>query len=261
MRVLTYNARGCVGSDGKYDLGRVADLLSAQSADVVAVQQLHASTQAASQNQPQELARRMGMHVTFHAAMPGCPRYPDGPGSYGNALFTRTPALITKSVALPKGEGYSLSQEPRVAQAVRVGWDQPWIVNTHLGCDLTGYEQSAAMPVLRHFAESLPNGAVVCGDFNCVKARAAMREVDAWTDAWLSAKHRSGSGGYFDGCTMPARLPLWRIDYQFGVNLLQHAWKPLSASVISTKLGGDYPSENLPLLVEWVHENTPATSV
>ena len=39
MRVATYNVHGCIGTDGRHDPDRVADVITELDADVVALQE------------------------------------------------------------------------------------------------------------------------------------------------------------------------------------------------------------------------------
>lgn len=226
LRVATFNAHWCVGTDGVLDYARAGRAIAALNADVVCVQELHQRTSRFDDDQAAELARAANFDVAlFGETMAGHPHgdasHPRR-GRYGNAILLREAArCVAAPLKLPAGAGYSRSQEPRGAMAALVAapdgglW---WVACTHLGCDLTGTEQAAAMPLLRTWVRGLHEQArapvVLAGDFNACSARQSMRHArrDAWRDAWLERAADAGRT-YVDGCTYPAWLPLCRIDY------------------------------------------------
>ena len=226
LRVATFNAHWCVGTDGALDYARAGRALAALDADVVCAQELHQATSRFSDNQAQELARAAGYDVVlFGQTMQGHPhgdRSQPPQGCYGNAILLRQAArCVAPPLLLPTGAGYSRSQEPRGAMAALVAapdgalW---WVACTHLGCDLTGSEQAAAMPRIEAWVDALhertPAPVVLGGDLNACAARQVMRDArrSAWRDAWLERAAEVQSS-YTAGCTYPAWLPLCRIDY------------------------------------------------
>lgn len=96
----------------------------------------------------------VGMHVYFHPITQGYPQKQNSKGTYGNAILSKLPILETRDVIYPLHTGYSSSQEKRGACAVRTEGNV-WFVCTHLGCDVTGYEQQAQAKGLFDFANSL----------------------------------------------------------------------------------------------------------
>lgn len=243
---MTFNIHWGEGGDGVYDLERIAAVIREQRPDYVALQELHFHTSEFPENQASALAQRTSMHSFFHPVIAGTPRDRDGPGSYGNAILTREPIAQTKICEFPIGTGYSRSQEARGACAVRTASDPFWFVSTHLGCDITLYEQSAALAPLEEFVSSLPTETVVMGgDFNCWSVMSAPRTLvgsNGWTDLWYEWGIQNGCG-YFDGCTMPAWWPYQRIDYLFlrGPRLVPH-----DAAVVC--LTPPYPSDHNPVV-------------
>lgn len=66
LRVLTYNIHHGEGTDGKFDLDRIAKLISAQEPDLVALQEIDVKTARASGvDQAAKLAKLTGMHYAF----------------------------------------------------------------------------------------------------------------------------------------------------------------------------------------------------
>ena len=222
VRALTYNIHWGVGTDGVYSLSRIAQVIRSCHADIVAMQEVHEHTSKHPESQTQELARLCSMpYFRFEPTVVGHPHglTNDQIGFYGNAVLSRWP-LQEMASTMFDAPGYSRSQEPRGAMACVVKAPVPFVVaNTHLGCDITGYEQSAAVPQLLHFLHtsySHHSNIVLCGDFNACAQRECVQNVrsQGWTDAWLDAAAKKGCT-YLEGCTMPTYLPLTRIDYIF----------------------------------------------
>ncbi len=127
VRVLTYNIHHGEGTDGLFELSRVAALIAAASPDLVALQEVDRGTaRAGGVDQLAELERLTGMHGLFGKAMDF-----DG-GAYGVAVLTRQPVVRAVNRALPE----QADREPRTALTVdvRMNPDGPLVhfTSTHL---------------------------------------------------------------------------------------------------------------------------------
>src|SRR5271156_6618742 len=128
-RILTYNVHRCVGTDRRLDVGRVAEVIAAQSPDIVALQELDVGrARTGGVDQAHRLARRLDMAFHFNAAL----RVEEE--LYGDAILTSLPQRLIKAGPLP---GYRRIPrlEPRGALwiGVDVGGVELQVVNTHLG--------------------------------------------------------------------------------------------------------------------------------
>src|SRR5690348_4890030 len=90
ITVLTYNIHHGAGTDGKYDLSRVADVIKKSGADLVALQEVDKGTKRTKDDQPAELEKLTGLHAVFGNAM----NY-DG-GEYGDLILSRYPVGATE---------------------------------------------------------------------------------------------------------------------------------------------------------------------
>ncbi|MEQ1728981.1 MAG: endonuclease/exonuclease/phosphatase family protein [Vicinamibacterales bacterium] len=127
VRVLTYNIHHGEGTDGRFDLPRLAALISAASPDLVALQEVDQRTaRADGVDQLAELERLTGMHGQFGKAMDF-----QG-GAYGVAVLTRQPVVRAVNRALPE----RADREPRTQLTVdvRMNPDGPLVhfTSTHL---------------------------------------------------------------------------------------------------------------------------------
>jgi len=111
LRVLSYNIHHGQGTDGIFDLERIADVIRASGADLVALQEVDVNTgRAGGVDQATALAGLTGMEVRFGEAIPF------SGGSFGDAVLSRWPILETVRLQLPAEPGH----EMRVAVAVTV---------------------------------------------------------------------------------------------------------------------------------------------
>ena len=98
-RIMSFNVRHCEGMDKKLDLARTAAAIRKENPDFVGLQELDtAASRSQFIDEPTELARLTGLHVTFAKAIP------HEKGDYGNALLSREKPLSVTRVPLPGGE-------------------------------------------------------------------------------------------------------------------------------------------------------------
>lgn len=84
LRVATFNVHHCEGLDGRVDIERVARVIDRTGADLVALQELDSGMPRTGRvDQPSELERLTGLHVTFH------PTLERSGGRYGIGMAAR----------------------------------------------------------------------------------------------------------------------------------------------------------------------------
>lgn len=231
IRVLTYNIHHGEGLDGRLDIERIADVIRAEKADIVALQEVDRGTRRVrGRDLLKELADRTGMHFLFGASIDF-----QG-GEYGNGLLTRFDIVRQANTRYR----VSVMNEQRgLLQAVLdVHGRQILVLNTHLDFHKEDSERLANLEELGAIVASYPTMPVIlCGDFNDVPGSATYRKAtEAFVDAWTTV-------GQGVGFTIPAASPRSRIDYIFlspGPD-----WTPLKARVIASKA-----SDHLPVLME-----------
>lgn len=175
LRVLTYNIHGGLGTDRRLDLARIAGVIAAADADIVALQEVDARrARSGGVDQASWLAEQLGVQVCFG------PTIERGDEAYGIATLTRLPILESRQVCLPWRESNRWS-EPRCALLTRLAWPVPErsldMVNTHLSVRFGERSGQVAKLIddLMHDAIDAP--IIVAGDFNCTPWSAPYRAL------------------------------------------------------------------------------------
>lgn len=152
MRVATFNVHHCEGRDGTVDVRRIADVIGATGAEVVALQELDLGLERTGfTNQPGELAAATGLTVEFHSLLQR------GDGRYGIALAAPG-RLDSRLIPLPRAG----REEPRGAVVARRGGVT--VIGTHLSRSRPA--RAAQIEALAALAARVEPPVVVMGDLN-----------------------------------------------------------------------------------------------
>ena len=156
MRVATYNVHRCIGTDGRFDVDRIAAVLAEIDADVIGLQEVAAAFGYGRIDQAEALAQRLGMACIEGRLLR------EGIGWYGNALLSRLP--IERVGRLVYDE---VGKEPRglVDVDLRAADGRVWrIVNTHL--DVRRRARKPQFHALMTYLRGLGEPMVLIGDLN-----------------------------------------------------------------------------------------------
>lgn len=207
VRLLTYNVHRCVGTDRRLDIGRVAEVIAAQSPDVVALQEVDVGrARTGGVDQAHRLAQRLGMAFHFNAA------FKVEEEQFGDAILTRLPERLVKAGPLP-GHPRFPQLEPRGALWVEITTPGGTlnVINTHLG--LVPREQriqAAALASKEWTLAALDTPLVLLGDMNATPRNAAYRILNAR----LSEGRRVAPFSH-RAPTFPSTFPVLAIDHVF----------------------------------------------
>ena len=116
LRVLCYNVHWCLGTDGKYDVARLAEVINSSKPDLVALQEVDVGVKRSGRiHEVQQLAKLTGLSARF-----GPTQHYEG-GLFGNAVLSRFPILDVSIHPLPYSESTAdRTTYPRGAIAVTV---------------------------------------------------------------------------------------------------------------------------------------------
>ena len=154
IRLASYNIRKAKGVDGRYDPGRIVDILAQLEADVVAVQEIDFRWS----DRPSALSAAMISANTDYDIVPVGTG--DSLGFHGNALLVRRGTLVGQVAPLTLP-----GLEPRGALRVDLGLGGGVsIVATHLG--LTRYHRQRQLAAIRAALNPEMQASVIMGDFN-----------------------------------------------------------------------------------------------
>jgi len=232
FRVMTYNIHHGEGLDGKVDLLRIAQLIKAEGADIVALQEVDKGVErTARRDLPEELAALTGMTCIFSNNY----HYQDG--EYGNSVLTIFPVLRWTNrhyKMLRPGEQRGVLQ-----LVLNVHGQEIVFMNTHIDYrpeDLERWSNAGEMEELVKQYGDYPM--IMCGDFNdAPESRVCRRIAETFDDTWVLV-------GQGDGFTIPAASPRKRIDY---------IWISKDKSVVPLKawVPRSEASDHLPVVAEF----------
>ena len=210
-RLMTYNVHGCVGTDGRLDIGRIAAVIGQSRPDIVALQELDVGRARSGRvDQAHAIATRLGMNFHFNSA------FEVEEEQYGDAILTPLPHRLVRSGPLPTLPRTRLERRGALWVEVEAEGGRLQVINTHLGLvPLEQRRQTACLtsedwlgaPACRD------DPVVVLGDFNATSRYAAYRQLAArLRDVQLgpsNARHKRPLR------TFPSRMPVIRIDHMF----------------------------------------------
>ncbi len=204
FRVLCYNIHYGQGTDGKYDVERVANVINRSRPDLVALQEVDVGVKRSGRvHQARRLAELTGMAVRF-----GPTQHYEG-GLFGNAVLTRHEILDVLIHPLPYTESTPQRMTyPRGAIAVTVrtfSGQRLRFISTHFQHNVPEDRVAEAKAINRLFAkdkDSTPT--ILSGDMN---ATPQAEPIKILLQEWRGAIEEPPAP------SAPATVPRSRIDY------------------------------------------------
>ena len=206
IRVLCYNIHYGQGTDGQYDIERLAKVINQARPDLVALQEVDVGVKRSGRvHEARRLAELTGMAVRF-----GPTQHYEG-GLFGNAILTRYEILDVLIHPLPYIESTpQRTTYPRgaIAVTVRTPGGQPLrFISTHFQHNVPEDRVAEAKAINRLFAkdqDSTPT--ILAGDMNATPQSEPIKILlHQWTVAIEEPPAPSA----------PATAPRSRIDYVF----------------------------------------------
>ncbi|HEY9289951.1 MAG TPA: endonuclease/exonuclease/phosphatase family protein [Microlunatus sp.] len=223
LTVMSFNIHHGAGTDEVLSLPRIADVIKANGADVIGLQEVdrHYSERSEWADQPAELAELLGYHVVFGANIDEEPPAEGRPRiQYGTAILSRYPITAWQNTHLFQ----SPDQEQRglLEASIDVNGKEFRFYDTHLAASSESDRQEQARQIIDLIEHDRPG--VLVGDMNAEPTAPEIKTLAAdLDDTWLTA----GEG---DPSTFPAEAPTKRIDMIFGTGRVQ----PVRSAVVDT---------------------------
>ncbi len=187
LRLATYNIHSCIGGDGRYDPGRILNVIKELDVDILALQEVDSRA-----HRGLELMDWLARETDLHAI--AGPTLLRQTGKYGNALLLRCEALRVRLVDLTV-----LQNEPRGAIDVDLDCNghSLQLIATHLGLRFAE-RRTQVQQLLKGFGTT---HCVLMGDLN---------EWLLWGRPlrWIQAMF--GSARHL--ATFPAKYPILALD-------------------------------------------------
>jgi endonuclease/exonuclease/phosphatase family metal-dependent hydrolase len=205
VKVLDWNIHHGVGTDGKYDIQRIAAAIAKTGANVVSLNEVERYTGWGNEDQPARFAAMLKARTgkTWHynfAQRNGAAK------GQGNLLLT--------TFRIESDDDKQLSYDRSVARiAIIVNGIRVNLFSTHLDNESSG-RRSTQMRELTQWADNFPQQRILTGDFNAWPGAGEVKimtagHIDAWAAA-LGAGRALAYAGNAAGNTRNSR-----IDYVF----------------------------------------------
>lgn len=228
LRILCYNIHYGQGTDGQYDLERLARVINETKPDLVALQEVDVGVLRSGRvHQAQRLAELTSMSVRY-----GPTQHYQG-GLYGNAVMTGLPIMDVAIHPLPYTESTKdRVTYPRGAIAVTVRTNTGKLirfVSTHFQHNVAEDRLAEAEAINRLFAGSDETVTILAGDMN------ALPDSDPIGELLKQWSHTADSGF---APTAPSGKPRSRIDYIF--YRPEAAFRLIESKVIEESIASDH---------------------
>jgi endonuclease/exonuclease/phosphatase family metal-dependent hydrolase len=205
LKVFDWNIHHGVGTDGKYDINRIADWIVRSGANVVSLNEVEKYTGWGNEDQPARFASMLKSKTGKTWYLNFAQRDGNTNGQ-GNLLLTTFP--------LESNGDYQLSYSRSVARvAVIVNGIRVNVYSTHLDADSSS-RRTTQMKELKGWADNYPEQRVIAGDFNAWPGAAEISNMtSAYYDSWALAVSLDLDVAYSSNTAGNTRNS--RIDYVF----------------------------------------------
>jgi endonuclease/exonuclease/phosphatase family metal-dependent hydrolase len=208
IRILQWNLHHGVGSDGIYNIDRIATAMAAMTPDIVMLNEVEKYTGWGNENQPER-------YRSLLAAKTGRVWYAAFTQEYGNWTGNGKGSLILSTFPLDTTDR-TLIVYGRVigAATVTVNGRILTLMETHLDPDSQPYRLAQAKEVIT-WALARPENRIISGDFNAWPDQSSIAEMrKTYTDSWEAAA-AMGKAFTFAGNNPIGATKNGRIDYIF----------------------------------------------
>jgi len=205
LKVMDWNIHHGVGTDGGYNISRIADWIVKTGANVVSLNEVEKYTGWGNEDQPARFASLLKSKTgkTWYYKFAERDGNTNGQGN-----------LLLSTFALESKDDYQLSYSRSVARvAVIVNGIRVNVYSTHLDADSSS-RRTTQMKELKAWADNYPEQRIIAGDFNAWPGGTEISQMTSpYYDSWALAQSLDidvAYSGNTDGNTRRSR-----IDYVF----------------------------------------------
>lgn len=208
IRVLQWNLHHGTGSDGSYDIDRIATWMAAMTPDIVMLNEVEKFTGWGNENQPER-------YRTLLEAKTGKPWYSHFAQEFGNWTGNGKGSQILSTFPFDSTDLTTISYQRVIgAAAITVNGRNVTLMETHLDPDSQPYRLTQAKQVITWAAARAENR-IICGDFNAWPDQSSIAEMrKTYADSWEEAA-KVGKALTFAGNNPLGATKNGRIDYIF----------------------------------------------
>jgi endonuclease/exonuclease/phosphatase family metal-dependent hydrolase len=179
VKFLDWNIHHGVGTDGNYNLGRIADWIVKSGANVVSLNEVEKYTGWGDENQPARFASLLKSKTgkTWYYTFAQRDGNTNGQGN-----------LILSTFDFESDGDYQLSYSRAVARAaIIVNGIRVNVYSTHLDADSSS-RRATQMRELKAWADNYPEQRIIAGDFNSWPGAAEISNMKSgYNDSWAEA--------------------------------------------------------------------------
>jgi endonuclease/exonuclease/phosphatase family metal-dependent hydrolase len=244
LRVLQWNTHHGRGTDGEYDIERIATWIAKMKADLVSLNEIHRFADAYGD---EDQAAR---YAAMLRAKTGKPWYYAYLSAYdglngGNAILSRYPITGRSECVLS-----STNRALHVSVVVNGRTVNFW--TTHLPSGKSSSPRVNQSSDVLNCARQFSQIRIIAGDWNSTQQRTEYTQMlENYEDAWAVAR-KSGDAVDFPKNSRPGATHDWRIDYVFYSKSASRL-RLQKAQVFDTRgANGARPSDHKPLLVTFI---------
>ena len=215
LKLMSYNIKNANGMDGVCSFQRIADIITNEMPDVVAVQEVDSMTRRSNQHYVLgEIAERTQMHANY------APAIPYNGGKYGIGILSRKKPLSLRTLPLPGRE-----EERTLLVAEFADY---YFCCTHLS--LTEEDRLASLELIKSCAEDSPKPFFLAGDMNDQPDSKFIQTLQQDFRILTDTKKP----------TFPSPAPTETIDYIAAWKPNAHGFAVLSAQVLDEPVASDH---------------------
>jgi endonuclease/exonuclease/phosphatase family metal-dependent hydrolase len=241
LRVLQWNLHHGVGTDGKYDIDRIATWMARMAPDVIMLNEVEKFTYWGNEDQP-------ARYKSLIEAKTGRQWYSLWAQEFGNWTAKGKGNLILSTYPIVATDLVAISYDRVVSDAaIQVNGRTISLLITHLDPDSSTRRLTQAQQVIT-WAAIHPENRILTGDMNAWPDQTSIAELNkTYADSWTVASAK-GTAYQFTGLTPNGATKKGRIDYIYYSKTAGNL-TVLSAQVYDTRDSSGYmPSDHRPVL-------------